>query len=130
MNGLMRHFGFVAALSLTLPISGAIAQPPAPPTGPALPLEYAAKFVCSLPDDNPAVTSSFATGAYYTAVNVHNPNREGVVTYKVALAPLAKPGPMTPFRPPLELRYDQAFELDCRVIEAMFKAAGIAVPPV
>jgi hypothetical protein len=131
MNGIMRHFGLSAALSLALPLSGAIAQPaPAPSArAPAMPLEYAAKFVCTRGEvDTP--TSSFAVGAYYTAVNIHNPSRLGVLTYKVALAPLAAPGPITAFRPTVELKYDQAFEVDCRVIAAMLAASGIIVPPV
>lgn len=129
MNRVIWNFGFSAALSLALPLSGAVAQPPPPAASPAMPLEYAAKFVCSIGDEIPA-TSSFAAGAYYTAVNVHNPNREAILTYKVALAPLAKPGPITAFRPPLELKYDQAFEIDCRVIAALLHDSGITVPAV
>lgn len=121
---------FAAILPLMVPLSGVFAQSAPAPEGPVMPLEYAVKFVCSGRGGETAVTSSFATGAYYTAVNVHNPNRIATLTYKVALAPLVEPGRMTPFRPRVDLRYDQAFEVDCRVIASMLQAAGIAMPPV
>src|SRR5687768_16598332 len=122
---------FATAAMLALPMSAATAQPgppPPPPNGPMMPLEYAAKFVCGTNTAPGASTTLVALGRYYTAVNIHNPNRENVITYKVAIAPQGKPGPMTPFQPPMELRYDQALDVDCRLIRARAQQAGIVVP--
>lgn len=73
------------------------------------PAEYAVKIVCGVPD-HPAV----AQGAYYTAINVHNPSRGGAkLRFKIALT-LAQivPGPISQFYP-AELKPDQALEIDC-----------------
>ena len=120
-----------SAAMLALPVTSAAAQPAPnqPPTGPAMPLEYAVKFVCGT-NTAPGQSSTLAAfGKYYTAVNIHNPNRENVVTYKIAIAAHGKPGPMTPFQPAMELRYDQAFDVDCRLITARVQQAGIPLPP-
>jgi hypothetical protein len=123
---------FATAAMLALPLSAATAQPGPPPlpppTGPVMPLEYAAKFVCGTNTAPGASTTLVAFGQYYTAVNIHNPNRENVITYKVAIAPQGKPGPMTGFQPPMQLRYDEALDVDCRLIRARAQQAGIGLP--
>lgn len=127
-----RSHGFSAlalASVLALPLSAATGQPPppAPPTGPAAPLEYAVKFVCG--PNGPAVTSTLtAAGNYYTAVNVHNPGPPQEFTYKVALAGFGAAGRMTPFQPYVTLRYDEALDFDCSWIKRRLAISGIPVP--
>lgn len=126
-------FASLAALALiALPATSASAQPAPqpPPTGPAMPLEYAVKFVCGTNPLQGAVVTTAATGNYYTAVDIHNPFRSNKLTYKIALAPFppGKPGPMTPFQPSMGLDYDQAMDVDCRLIRARLQQAGIPVP--
>lgn len=72
-------------------------------------VEYAVKIVCGTPD-RPAL----AAGAYFTAVNVHNPGAESVrFRQKLALTlPGQQPGPISPFWDSA-LRPDQALEIDC-----------------
>ena len=123
-----RLAALASAVMLALPISAATAQP-VPPNGPMMPLEYAVKFVCGTNTAPGQSTSLVAMGRYYTAVNIHNPNRENVLTYKVAIAAQGAPGPMTPFQPAMELRYDQALDIDCRLIRARVQQAGIPLPP-
>ena len=71
--------------------------------------EYAVKIICGSPD-RPAL----ADGAYFTAINVHNPSNETVrFRQKVALTrPGEEPGPIVPFWASA-LRPDQALEIDC-----------------
>ena len=71
--------------------------------------EYAVKIVCGTPD-RPAV----APGVYYTAINVHNPSREGVpFQFKIALTQAGvSPGPVSQFFQ-ATLKGDQALEIDC-----------------
>ena len=56
--------------------------------------QYAAKFICGKPD-----TPVLAPGTYFTAINVHNPGREGVhFRKKIAVAlPSEKAGPVSRF---------------------------------
>ena len=121
---------FVSTLALlALPVTAVSAQP-APPQRPALPLEYAVKFVCGTNPIQGAVVTTAAAGNYYTAVNIHNPYSKNEFTYKIALAPFppGKPGPVTPFQPSMVLTYDLALDLDCRLIRARLQQAGIPVP--
>ena len=93
----------------------AIAQP-APPTGPAQPLEYAVKFVCGSASGENGRYPRMADGVYFTAVNVHNPGRAVRISHKVALAEVGRPGRMTEIRTDLTLNYDQAIDFDCEWI--------------
>ena len=113
----------LAAAAIAAPLA-ALAQP-APPTGPVLPQEYAVKFVCGRSDGD---GNSFASGTYFTAINVHNPTRAARIAEKVTLASIGEPGPMTDLRTGLSLRYDQAIEFDCRWIARRLRAAGITPP--
>jgi hypothetical protein len=123
-------FASLAMLGLmALPPGVATAQPAPPPTGPAMPLEYAVKYVCGTNPIEGQVTTLVASGNYYTAVNIHNPFKENKVTYKVALALQGEPGPMTGFQPAFPLKYDQAMDVDCRLIRARLQQAHIATPP-
>ena len=71
--------------------------------------QYAAKFVCGKTEGRVV-----APGAYFTAINVHNPNETGIAFRKkfaVAL-PGERPGPISRFFD-AKLGPDQAFEIDC-----------------
>jgi hypothetical protein len=126
-----RSAALAAAVLLAFPPSAVAAQPAPqqPPTRPALPMEYAAKFVCGENIAPGASTTLVAFGRYYTAVNIHNPNRRNRITYKVTWAQQGNPGPMTDFQPIMDLSYDQALDIDCRLIRARLQQAGIPVPP-
>src|SRR5688572_11539693 len=120
-----------AAAMLALPVAAVQAQPAPnqPPTEPALPIEYAAKFVCGTNTAPGQGTSLVSKGRFYTAVNIHNPMRRNRFTYKIAIADQGKPGPMTGFHPVMDLSYDQALDIDCRLIRARVQQAGIPLPP-
>ncbi len=72
-------------------------------------VQYAAKLLCGSSN-----RAGVAPGRYFTAVNVHNPNRDSVLfRYKFALTtPNAQPGPITPWRG-ATLLSDQALEIEC-----------------
>lgn len=71
--------------------------------------EYAAKIICGVPD-RPAL----ASGAYFTAINVHNPGSDSVrFRQKFALTRAREvPGPIVRDSS-LVLGPDQALEIDC-----------------
>jgi hypothetical protein len=81
-------------------------------------LQYATKVVCG-----ESAGDVVARGMYFTAVNVHNPNRATVrFRWKVAVGrPGAKPGPISPFLD-ARLRPDEALEIDNADILKRFKA--------
>ena len=83
-------------------------------------LEYAVKFVCGK-----SAGSVVAPGIYYTAINVHNPNKEPVLfRKKVAIAlPSEKPGRVSKFFE-AKLGPDEAFEIDCPDILRHAKSKG------
>ncbi len=71
--------------------------------------QYAVKFVCGKSEGRVV-----APGAYFTAINVHNPNERGIgfkKKFAVAL-PGEHPGPISKFFD-AKLGPDQAFEIDC-----------------
>ena len=74
--------------------------------------EYAVKFVCGTQTTkNVAVV---APGVYFTAINVHNPSKEGVkFKKKVAIALSAEKGGPISALVDAGLSSDQAFEIDC-----------------
>ena len=74
--------------------------------------EYAVKIVCGI-SDRPAV----APGAYFTAINVHNPGKATKFQFKIALTlPGMAPGPVSPQPFGAALDSAQALEIDCRDI--------------
>lgn len=72
-------------------------------------IEYAVKIVCGTPD-----RAALASGAYYTAINIHNPGSETVqFRQKLALTREGQqPGPISDFWDGA-LKPDQALEIDC-----------------
>jgi hypothetical protein len=114
--------GAVASAALVLSAGGAGSQQVTPPpTG----FEYAVKFICGIatpPQGQPVVV---ARGAYFTAINVHNPGKEGVeFTKKVAIAlPGEKAGRISPFFATV-LKGDEALEIDCQDILRHLDASG------
>lgn len=91
--------------------------------------EYAVKFVCGVSGRNP-VNPAVAIGAYFTAINVHNPGNEPVAfAHKVALAEPGRPGPHTAIVAPFRLAYDEATEVDCQQIVRELAAAGVGPRP-
>ena len=71
--------------------------------------QYAVKFICGK-----SPSRILAPGAYFTAINVHNPTR-GTIGFskKVAIAlPEEKPGRVSRFFD-ARLRTDEALEIDC-----------------
>jgi hypothetical protein len=124
----IRSIVSLAALAaLTLP-SLAEAQPK-PPTKPMFPLEYAVKFVCGGNIRSKVPLPLLATGRYYTAINIHNPNFGAELTWKVSLAALDKPGEISPFNPFIGLKYDESMDLDCNSIRQWLSANSIPAPP-
>ena len=112
--------GAAAVATLVLGIGGAGSQVITPP---ATGFEYAVKFICgATPASNPGVV---ARGAYYTAINVHNPSKEGIeFTKKFAIAlPGEKAGRVSQyFSAPL--KPDEALEIDCPDIMRHLDAGG------
>jgi len=105
-------------------VAAAMASPSA---ADAQSLEYAVKFGCGEETEG---ARSFAPGAYFTAINVHNPFREdNAFAFKVALAKVAGTPPDPTSFATMTLRSDQATEFDCRVIRAQLgnTVAGSAV---
>jgi hypothetical protein len=140
MNRILKLACVTAAVAALLPMTTAAAQPRAagpvpppppvlqPPTAPALPLEYAVKFVCGR--NVPTVPlPQLATGFYFTIINIHNPNIGVELTWKVSLAALDQAGLMTAFQPFMGLKYDQSMDLDCNSIRKWLSANTIPVPP-
>lgn len=83
-------------------------------------IEYAAKIICGVPD-RPAL----APGAYFTAINIHNPGNDSVrFRQKFAIThPGEAPGPISPFSGAM-LGPDQALEIDCTDIARRSRERG------
>jgi hypothetical protein len=86
----------------------------------ALALQYSVKFVCGK-----SAGEVVAPGAYFTAINVHNPTDTQIgFRKKVAIAlPSEKPGPVSKFFD-ARLGPDQALEIDCRDIFAHIQSTA------
>lgn len=117
--------GAVAGAALVLSAGGAGSQQPIapPPTG----FAYAVKFICgvSTPVKGQPDPGVVAHGAYYTAINAHNPGKEGVeFTKKFAIAlPGEKAGRISPYFL-AALKADEALEIDCPDILKHLDAGG------
>ncbi len=98
---------FLALVALLAPPHASIAR--ALSAQDTIVVQYAANLLCGT-----STRVGVAPGRYYTAVNVHNPDRDTVLfRYKVALTrPNAQPGPITAWTGAM-LRGDQALEIEC-----------------
>jgi hypothetical protein len=95
------------SLIAVLIIAFAVAAVPVCAQEPAF--QYVVKFVCGKGDGRVV-----APGTYFTAINVHNPNREGFgfrKKFAVAL-PEQRVGPISKWID-AKLGPDEAFEIDC-----------------
>jgi hypothetical protein len=91
--------------------------------------EYAVKVVCGTVTPSPtAVPTPVAPGRYWTAINIHNPDkcRNATFRWKVVVAPTLNQTPAaTPqFQRPRTLRPDEAVEIDCQNV-----IGAISPPP-
>jgi hypothetical protein len=91
--------------------------------------QYAVKVLCGTVDaDTP--DSPVAWGQYWTAINVHNPDKCKNANYRVKLAVandiIRGQGPISIYIEPLSLGPDAALEIDCPVIRLI---AQITYPP-
>jgi hypothetical protein len=106
-----RHSGvlFRSAIGLSAPLALLFVLEARPAAAQEFPYQYAVKCVCGKP-----ASRVVAPGVYFTAINVHNPGREGVhFQKKIAVAlPSEKAGPVSRF---FEARLgpDEALEIDC-----------------
>lgn len=83
-------------------------------------MEYAAKIICGVPD-RPAL----AIGAYFTAINIHNPGKDSV-RFRQKFATTLRgevPGRISPFSGAM-LGPDQALEIDCTDIAKRSREEG------
>ena len=88
-------------------------------------LEYAVKFVCGV-NLRPSISPAAAVGAYFTAINIHNPLSDAApLVHKVALAEPGRPTRPSPITSPFRLGYDEAVEIDCPQIARLLASAGI-----
>lgn len=81
--------------------------------------QYAVKFVCGITDLN----SPVAPGRYWTAINIHNPDkcRDAHFRWKVVVAaPLGQTPRVPVFQRPVTLGPDLALEIDCQHVRATF----------
>ncbi len=100
---------FRSAVGFLAPLALLFALEASPAAAQELPYQYAVKCICGRP-----ASRVVAPGVYFTAINVHNPGREGVhFRKKIAVAlPSEKAGPVSRF---FEARLgpDEALEIDC-----------------
>jgi len=78
--------------------------------------QYAVKLLCGevvAPQDGPP--TPVAPGRYYTAINIHNPDKcqDAHFRWKVAVANPDRPGPVSAYQEPQTLHPDEALEIDC-----------------
>lgn len=109
-----------ARATLILPAVGlllALGQRPA--QAQRLPLrQYAVKVLCGKPDSR-----VLAPGIYFTAINVHNPNRDSLVfRFKVAVASSDTTRGVISKLVPVVIRRDEAIEIDCPRLMAMVRS--------
>lgn len=79
--------------------------------------EYAVKAICGYLKEPKGAPLN--PGAYYTAINIHNPGpKEAKLRVKIAVALPGQPGPISAFQI-FTLRADEALELDCELIHKL-----------
>jgi hypothetical protein len=88
--------------------------------------QYAVKIVCG--EVKPVESTPVAPGRYWTAVNIHNPDKckNANFWFKVGIARLDLQSPVSQYIGPLPLRPDGMIEFDCPIIRAI---AGVLVSP-
>jgi hypothetical protein len=84
--------------------------------------QYAVKIVCGeivASQDN--VPTPVAPGKYWTAINIHNPEKCQVakLRWKVAIANPGKPGTVTAYSRIVTVKPDEALEIDCQQVMAV-----------
>src|SRR5947209_5176431 len=85
--------------------------------------QYAVKVVCGeVPAPQDTAPTPVAPGRYWTAINIHNPNKcqQANFRWKVAVASPGQPGPISAYSRTMPLRPDEALELDCQQIMKAF----------
>jgi hypothetical protein len=93
--------------------------------------QYAVKLVCgNVAAPAKGAPTPLAPGQYWTAINIHNPEkcRNATFRWKVAVAPTLNqsPAPTPIFQRPRTLRPDEAVEIDCQQVMATFPAPSPA----
>lgn len=94
--------------------------------------QYAVKVVCGRVTVTPASASTpVAPGQYWTAINIHNPDkcREAHLRWKVAVASPGRPGPVSAYSRTLVLGPDMALEIDCPQIRQVVQPLFPPPPP-
>jgi hypothetical protein len=88
--------------------------------------QYAVKLVCgeAVAGGAGAPASVVAPGRYWTAINIHNPDKckDAHFRWKVAVALPGEQGPITAFQKPRVLSPDGAMEIDCPQVMQIFPA--------
>lgn len=119
----MRSFEFRLAVLRALPtVIGCIAFVSAASDARSQtpPVQYAAKYICGQASTSESVAGIVATGAYYTSINVHNPNAQVVDIEKVfdIALPNEKQGGRISQPAKASLKPQEAFEIECADIAA------------
>ncbi len=95
---------------------------------PAVPFQYAAKYVCGVAQPGTASAGIVAPGKYFTAINVHNPNAQAVEFRKkfvIALPSEKQGGKISQFFS-AALKADEAWEIECPDIFRHLGVGGFA----
>lgn len=84
--------------------------------------QYAVKLVCGVVAPTGGTPTPVAPGRYWTAINIHNPDKckEAHFRWKVAVAAPGKAGPVSAYQRTLTLRPDEALEIDCPQVAQAF----------
>jgi hypothetical protein len=92
--------------------------------------QYAVKLVCgeAVAAGPGAAPTVVAPGRYWTAINIHNPDKckDAHFRWKVAVAYPGEQGQITPFQRPRVLSPDGAIEIDCPQVMQIFPAPAPA----
>jgi hypothetical protein len=91
--------------------------------------QYAVKIVCG--EVKPADDNPVAPGRYWTAVNIHNPDKckDANFWLKIGIAELNLQSPVSRYIGPFPLRPDGMVELDCPLIKFMIAELLVSPPP-
>lgn len=90
--------------------------------------QYAVKLVCGDVPQPVGMVTVVAPGQYWTAINIHNPDKckDAHLRWKLAVALPAQQGPISPFQRQITLNPDGAIEIDCPQV---MQVAMTLVPP-